>query len=32
MAATMKQLYAVLTPQQKEVLDSRFGRDMPMQF
>ena len=31
-AATMKQLYAVLTPQQKEVLDSRFGRDMPMQF
>lgn len=31
-AATMKQLYAVLTPQQKEVLDSRFGQDMPMQF
>lgn len=31
-AAAMKQLYAVLTPQQKEVLDSRFGQDMPMQF
>ena len=30
-AKTMKQLYAVLTPQQKEVLDSRFGQDMPMQ-
>lgn len=31
-AAATKQLYAVLTPQQKEVLDSRFGQDMPMQF
>lgn len=29
-AAAMKQLYAVLTPQQKEILDKRFGQDMPM--
>ena len=31
-AAAMKQLYVVLTPQQKEILDARFGQDMPMQF
>jgi protein CpxP len=30
MAAAMKQLYAVLTPQQKAILDARFGQDMPM--
>lgn len=29
-AAAMKQLYAVLTPQQKEILDNRFGQDMSM--
>lgn len=29
-AAVMKQLYGVLTPQQKEILDVRFGQDMPM--
>jgi len=29
-ASAMKQLYAVLTPQQKEILDARFGQDMPM--
>ncbi|MBY0577022.1 MAG: Spy/CpxP family protein refolding chaperone [Gallionellaceae bacterium] len=29
-AAAMKQLYAILTPQQKEILDARFGQDMPM--
>ena len=29
-AAAMKQLYLVLTPQQKEILDTRFGQDMPM--
>ena len=29
-AAAMKQLYAVLTPQQKEMLDNRFGQDMSM--
>lgn len=31
-AAAMKQLYVVLTAQQKEILDARFGQDMPMQF
>lgn len=31
-AAAMKQLYVVLTPQQKEILDARFGQDMPMRF
>ena len=31
-AAAMKQLYVVLTPQQKEILDARFGQDMPMPF
>lgn len=31
-AAAMKQLYTMLTPQQKEILDAHFGRDMPMQF
>lgn len=30
MAAAMKQLYAVLTPQQKQLLDARFAKDMPM--
>jgi Spy/CpxP family protein refolding chaperone len=29
-AAAMKQLYAVLTPQQKEILDARFAKGMPM--
>lgn len=29
-APAMKQLYAVLTPQQKEILDARFGQNMPM--
>ena len=29
-AAAMKQLYVVLTPQQKEILNARFGQDMPM--
>ena len=29
-ASAMKQLYVVLTPQQKEILDARFGQDMPM--
>ena len=29
-ASAMKQLYIVLTPQQKEILDARFGQDMPM--
>jgi len=29
-AVAMKQLYAVLTPQQKAILDTRFGQDMPM--
>ncbi|MBZ0097334.1 MAG: Spy/CpxP family protein refolding chaperone [Sulfuricella sp.] len=29
-AAAMKQLYGVLTPQQKEILDARFGQGMPM--
>jgi Spy/CpxP family protein refolding chaperone len=28
--AAMKQLYAVLTPQQKEILDARFAKGMPM--
>ena len=31
-AVAMQQLYVVLTPQQKEILDARFGQDMPMQF
>jgi prophage DNA circulation protein len=31
-AAAMKQLYAVLTSQQKEILDAHFGQNMPMQF
>lgn len=31
-ATAMKQLYVVLTPQQKEILGARFGQDMPMQF
>ncbi|MDP4027557.1 MAG: Spy/CpxP family protein refolding chaperone [Gallionella sp.] len=31
-ATAMKQLYVVLTPQQKEILDARFGQNMPMQF
>jgi len=30
MAAAMKQLYSVLTPQQKEILDARFAKGMPM--
>ena len=30
MASAMKQLYVVLTLQQKEILDTRFGQDMPM--
>lgn len=29
-AAAMKQLYGVLTPQQKEILDTRFGQEMLM--
>ena len=29
-ASAMKQLYVVLTPQQKEILDTRFGQGMPM--
>lgn len=29
-AAAMKQLYGILTPQQKEILDARFGQGMPM--
>jgi hypothetical protein len=29
-ATAMKQLYGVLTLQQKEILDARFGQDMPM--
>lgn len=29
-AAAMKQLYAVLTPQQKEILDARFAKGMSM--
>ena len=29
-AAAMKQLYGVLTPQQKEILDARFGQGMLM--
>jgi Spy/CpxP family protein refolding chaperone len=29
-AAAMKQLYGVLTPQQKEMLDGRFGQDLPI--
>ena len=29
-ASAMKQLYVVLTQQQKEILDARFGQDMPM--
>jgi Spy/CpxP family protein refolding chaperone len=29
-AAALKQLYGVLTPQQKEILDARFGREMLM--
>lgn len=29
-AAAMRQLYGVLTPQQKEILDARFGQEMPM--
>jgi len=29
-AAAMKQLYGVLTPQQKEILDARFGQEMLM--
>lgn len=31
-AAAMKQLYAVLTSQQKAILDAHFGQNMPMQF
>ena len=31
-ATAMKHLYVVLTPQQKEILDARFGQDMPMRF
>jgi Spy/CpxP family protein refolding chaperone len=30
METAMKQLYGVLTPQQKEKLDARFGQDEPM--
>lgn len=29
-AAAMKQLYGILTPQQKEILDARFGQGMSM--
>ena len=29
-ASAMKQLYVVLNTQQKEILDARFGQDMPM--
>ena len=29
-ASAMKQLYIVLTPRQKEILNARFGQDMPM--
>jgi Spy/CpxP family protein refolding chaperone len=29
-AGAMRQLYDILTPQQKEILDAHFGQDMPM--